>query len=126
MCTYLLSSASSAVHRFLRLRFSRRLGLHYIKFDRDQAAPGGTGPALEMPMWPGEGKPGGADKAAPPPAPTSAQLLLRFSPPHAHGHWQQPDNVTQAQLRRCYQGAALGWLAGWLRLASWLAGAAGV
>ncbi len=34
----------------------------------------------------------------------SAQVLLRFSPPQAHGYWSQADVVVQQQLRHTYQG----------------------
>ncbi len=86
-----------------------RLGLHYIKLHKDSEAPDGAD--LETAAEPGKGKMEGDKQAAkePPQQPqqqlTSAELLLRFSPPHAHGHWQQHDTVTQAHLRRHYQGA---------------------
>jgi hypothetical protein len=34
----------------------------------------------------------------------SAQALLQFSPPHAHGYWSQADVAVQQQLRHTYQG----------------------
>ncbi len=34
----------------------------------------------------------------------SARVLLRFSPPQAHGYWSQADVVVQQQLRHTYQG----------------------
>jgi hypothetical protein len=92
-----------------------RLGLRYIKHDR-QAEEEEEVPELELGPSKGElGAPCASTQAAklPQGALSSARLLLRFSPPHAHGHWEQADGATQAQLRRCYQGALLQWVS-WL------------
>jgi hypothetical protein len=100
---------------FALARRQQQLGLSYTRLDKSPE----TGIKLARPsrwLGAGRGRGQGATSIA---ASTSlvessnevqsklgfsARVLLRFSPPQAHGYWSQADVAVQQQLRQTYQG----------------------